>query len=278
MDSKWIDTLLDEACSLARHALRTGKLPPRSCIFDVIDSTTQAIARGEQPALAPLIAEMQEVSRAAGISSEQLKRHATLPGRLSAGAARSTPYLVGFMTLLLTLYLAFQSSELHKADLALREYQEMQGERLQEKIYQAWKLHHYERVLHVKGPALAQLDGYQQLVLDSKRLYEKRSAVQSLLLDASVIRYFPEVLKYGGLLPPIAVDAGPADSAIQELRPPAATVEKGRSGTEQKLEFAAGALDCSQEPLSRTTANPASPYGSLAELAKHRHSIACFLQ
>ncbi|MDP1902130.1 MAG: hypothetical protein Q8K96_17035 [Rubrivivax sp.] len=278
MNPTWISTLLDEARTLAGHALRTGTLPPHSCIFELIDSTTQTLVRGEQPAHAPLVAEMQSVSRAAGISIEQLMQRETRLGRLSRRAALATPYLVGFMTLLLTLYLAFQSSELHKADLALREYQDLQGERLQEKIYQAWKLHHYERVLNVQGPALAQLDGYQQLVLDSKRLYEKRSAVQSLLLDSSVIRYLPDVFKYSALPQPAALDAVEADPATKEPKRPAATVEEAQSGAEQQRELMAVGPDCSKEPLARTASDTAAPYGSTAELDNFRRSIACFVQ
>ena len=148
--------------------------------------------RGEEPAAAPLIAEVQRLCKTARITIEELMRRETPLGRLRQRAVLATPYLIGFMTLLLTLYLAFQSSELHKADLALREYQGLESERLQEKIYHAWKMYLYEHVLDVKGPPLAQLDGYQQLVDDAKRLYQKRSAVQDLLLDSSVIRYFPK--------------------------------------------------------------------------------------
>src|SRR5258708_29462085 len=139
------------------------------------------------------------------------------------------------MTLLLTLYLAFQSSELHKADLALREYQDLESEGLQEKIYHAWKMYRYERVLNVKGPPLAQLDGYQQLVDDSKHLSEKRDAVQKLLIDSSVIRYVPDFFDYRRPSQPAAVgsDAKDADGPNVELTKPT--------------------LDCSKEPEESLT-------------------------
>ena len=48
----------------------------------------------------------------------------------AAGSTRSllASIAVGVLTLLLTLYLAFQSSELHSADMALREYQDLVNE------------------------------------------------------------------------------------------------------------------------------------------------------
>ena len=198
MDSGGINGVLQEALTLASHAARTGALPANSRIFDQIEAVTGARDRGERPDIAPLVAEMVRVSAAARITVSQLMRRNSPLGRLRHGADVVTPFLIGFMTLLLTLYLAFQSSELHKADLALREYQELVTERLQEKIYLAWKMYRYERVLNLKGPALAQLDGYQKLVDDAKRLYVKRDAVQQMLLDTAVIRYVPQLFQYHG--------------------------------------------------------------------------------
>lgn len=198
MDSAGINGVLHEALTLAQHAARTGALPANSKIFDQIEAVTQARDRGERPDIAPLVAEMMRVSAAARITVAQLMRRSSALGRLRHGADAVTPFLVGIMTLLLTLYLAFQSSELHKADLALREYQELVTEHLQEKIYLAWKMYRYERVLNLKGPVLAQLDGYQKLVDDAKRLYVKRDAVQQMLLDTAVIRYVPQLFQYHG--------------------------------------------------------------------------------
>ena len=101
------------------------------------------------------------------------------------------PLAVGVLTLLLTLYLAFQSSELHSADMALREYQDLVNEHPQEKLYQAWKLFRYERVLNLPAPPLAQLDNYQKLAESTRELGDKRGAILKLLLDASVLHVVP---------------------------------------------------------------------------------------
>ncbi|MDP3086566.1 MAG: hypothetical protein Q8N44_23090 [Rubrivivax sp.] len=268
MKPSTIDTALQEARLLAIYASRHASLPPNSRIFEALDSAEQARARGETPAMAPLMAEVQKVSRAAQMPLHQLIRRSTVMGRLSRHAARATPYLVGFMTLLLTLYLAFQSSELHKADLALREYQDLQGERLQEKLYQAWKLHHYERVLTVKGPPLTQLDSYQQLVSDAKRLYEKRSAVQDLLLDSAVIRYLPQLTD----------DASAAEfSAVPT--PPMTASAPPREG-QGNGELGAAALNCPAAPGVATPVlvGRAAPNGARAGLENLQASMACFVQ
>ncbi|MDB5743322.1 MAG: hypothetical protein JWR68_1637 [Polaromonas sp.] len=198
MDPTVVDTIVQEAQVLGRYAVRAGRLPENSRLFTEIESVTQARSRGENPSVAPLLAEMMSASKAARVTVAQLMRRETARGRLSHWTALATPFVVGFMTLLLTLYLAFQSSELHKADLALREYQDLVGERPQEKLYLAWKMYKYESVLNVKGPPLAQLDGYQKLVDDSRRLFAKRSAVLILLSDAQDIRYVPQIFQEHG--------------------------------------------------------------------------------
>jgi hypothetical protein len=244
MDRTIVDSLLPKARMLADYAVDTGQLPEDSRIFEEIDSVTQAAERGENPAVAPLVAEMQKVCKKAKVTVEQLMHRETPLGRLSQRAALATPYLIGFMTLLLTLYLAFQSSELHMADMALREYQDLQSERLEEKIYHAWKMYRYERVLNAKAPALAQLDGYQQLVDDSKRLYQKREAVQALLRDSSVIRL-----------------AGPLQPA---------------AGGDEEQELTKASLDCSEEPLPPLASDQPALFGSRTELDNYIRSIACF--
>lgn len=263
MDRTIVDSLLHKARTLADYAVNTAQLPEDSRIFEEIDSMTQAAERGENPAIAPLVAEMQKVCKTAKVTVEQLMRRETLLGRLGQRAALATPYLIGFMTLLLTLYLAFQSSELHNADLALREYQDLERERLQEKIYHAWKMYRYERVLNVKGPPLAQLDGYQQLADDSKRLYEKRAAVLRLLLDSSKPRYLPEFLDHRGPMPPAAVGNEAEVFAGQNLEP-----------------IKPISLDCSKEPEETLPVAGGKPalFGSRLELDNYRRSIACFVQ
>lgn len=263
MDRTFVDSLLHKARTLANYALDAGSLPEDSRIFEEIDSMTQACERGEDPPIAPLVAEMQKVSKKAKITVEHLMWRETPLGRLSGRAVLATPYLVGFMTLLLTLYLAFQSSELHKADLALREYQDLESERLQEKIYHAWKMYLYEHVLNVKGPPLAQLDGYQQLVDDSKRLYQKRSAVQELLIDSSVIRYLPKFFEFHGSTQSAAVGS---DVAVTP---------------DENQELVKPDLDCSKEPeeaLSPISSDKPAAFGRRIELDNYRRSIACFVQ
>jgi hypothetical protein len=193
MDTTRLKCLLDEAEALGVYAARAGKLPEDSRLFDEIDSKRQALMRGEHPPVAPLPAEMGKVSRALGFPVAQLIRLRTMVGRLSYGMARALPSLLGFMmTLLLTLYLAFQSFELQKADLALREHQDLVSQRLHEKFYLAWRMYRYERVFDVKEPPLAQLDNYQKLVEDAHRLNNKTAAVLQLLEDSSLIRYLPD--------------------------------------------------------------------------------------
>ena len=51
---------------------------------------------------------------------------------------------------------------------------------------------------HRQGPPLAQLDGYQKLVDDSRRLYGKSVAVNALPQDSSAIRYVPDLFESHG--------------------------------------------------------------------------------
>ena len=198
MDALSIAEVLPEARRLARHALRTGQLNDTGSLFEQIDAAAQALARGESPPVAPLVAAMNRVCNEADITLEELRRRETATGRFSQRAALGAPYLIGLLTLLLTVYLSFQSSELHKADLALREHQDLVGERLPEKIYFAWKMYHYEKVLNVQAPTLAQLDGYQKLVADAKRLNAKLAAVRTMLTEASVMRLVPGLFQIYG--------------------------------------------------------------------------------
>lgn len=277
MDRSSVETALYEAQLLAGHVSRGGRLPANSRIFEEIDAVTQAQARGEHPPIAPLIAETQKLCRATHTTLELLLRRDTLAGRISRRAVIATPYLVGLMTLLLTLYLAFQSSELHKADLALREYRDLESERLQEKLYQAYKLFRYERVLNVQGPPLAQLDGYQQLVADAKRLSEKRYAVKQLLVDASVIRYLPE---WDAEPPPEPVNATASSPSRSSASAPQATTLPASAGQEQAT-LPTLTLDCSKEtevPGPGSTNKQASAFGNRVELDDYRRGIDCFVQ
>lgn len=268
MNAAGVDAILHEARLLATHALRTGALPPDSRLFEEIDSVARKRERGEYPDIAPLAVETKRVSDAAGVTVEQLARRHTPLGRWRWAAARATPFLIGFMTLLLTLYLAFQSSELHKADLALREYQGLMNERLPEKIYLAWKMYRYEDVLNSKGPPLAQLDGYQKLVDDAKRLHEKRGAVRQLLTDSSLVRYVPAVFQDHGpdwlqrfaqvvnsapvndysAIPQIS-DPDPSIPCEKSATPSVTRVKTGTSSTRLDLDDYEHAIDCFLQSL-----------------------------
>ena len=257
MDSARVKSLLDEADTLGTYVANAGKLPEDSRIFELIDSMRLALERGEQPLLAPLFAERNKVSSAAGITVAQLMRRETPVGRFRHGVALVASFLIGFMTLLLTLYLAFQSSELHKADLALREYQDLVSERLPDKIYLAWKMYYFEDVLNVKGPPLAQLDGYQKLIDDAKRLHSKRTAVNTLLLDSSIIRYIPEQFR-------------PAASEVQK---------KGTDYTQGKI----ACLEVDLPPVFVAKRPPVSetmqaPLVSRLDLKEYVRQGTCFMQ
>jgi hypothetical protein len=104
-----IDDILPQARLLADHAFRAGTLPENSRIFEEIDKATRMLAAGERPPLAPLINALNHVSAETGVTVAQLQRRGTTVGRFNQRAALATPYLIGFLTLLLTLYLSFQS-------------------------------------------------------------------------------------------------------------------------------------------------------------------------
>lgn len=270
MDRNSVEALLEEARSLAVHAVRTGRLPPNSRLFEEIDAVAATLREGAHPSVTHLVTEVQKASRATHTSMAQLAQQDRLAARVSRMAAIVMPYLLGLLTLLLTMYLAFQSSELHKADMALREYQSLESERLPEKLYHAWKLYRYERVLNANGPALAQLDGYQQLVVDSKRLYEKRLAVLGLLTDAANPRYVP------GFVSDLVSrwSAPPQGPAL--LR---AAGDGSAPGELPRLMPAA--IDCSKEvnlPQHDKPQDAPALFGSKQELDDFRNSVDCFLQ
>jgi hypothetical protein len=197
MDRTYVDGLLLKARATAEYAIQTGQYPKESRLLAEIDVYQRALDQGDSVPVEPLIKEMQRVCDEIGATPKQVMELATVVGRWRRKAALVTPYLIGFLTLMLTGYLAFQSSELHKADLALREHQEMVRENLQEKVYLAWKMYRYEDVLNIKPP-LAQLDSYQKLVDDVKRVYWKGKAVGDLLAEASLIRYVPKTFESHG--------------------------------------------------------------------------------
>jgi hypothetical protein len=90
MDQTIVDSLLHKARMLADYAVNTGQLPEDSRLFEEIDSLTQAAERGENPAVAPLVAEMQKVCKKAKVTIEQLMYRETPLGRLSQRRQRRT--------------------------------------------------------------------------------------------------------------------------------------------------------------------------------------------
>lgn len=272
------DTLVQEARMLAIHAARTGKLPADSAIFVEIETLAEAQGKGEHPSMAALMSESMQVGKAAGVTLEQLARRRTLLGRIRSRAALATPFLIGFLTLLLTFYLAFQSSELHRADLALREYQDLVAEHPQQKIYLAWRMYRFESVLNVKGPPMSQLDDYQKLIDDAKRLFVKRTAVEQLLIDSSVIHYAPEYFEHHGpcwlqdLARGLNSNALPACDATPRQTPPVGTPDS-------VLPEAKPLVSECAKPRSIPLARPATASADTRiDLDDYVRSVACFLQ
>jgi hypothetical protein len=200
------------------------------------------------------------------------------------------PIGVGMLTLMLTVLLAFESSELHSADLALREYQDLVNERPQDKLYQAWKMFRFEHVLKVSGPPLTQLDEYQKLVDAARELGDKRGAIQQLLLDASVLHILP---------PGFASDAGlgwlRGDVVSSALAGPGAASSPaaggGSSGASQRSDYAFDDDVCADGPASvaasvsapvpapvRAAASKPAVVPSPSELSAHMRGFECFLK
>jgi hypothetical protein len=188
-----LESDLQAAELLARYAARAAKLPPNTTIWQEIKRVREQLAAGRALDTAPLFIEMDRLAKAiAPVTVAQLVRKQSLRVRVRRYAAYLAPIGLSFLTLLLAVYLAFQSSELHRADMALREYQGLMNERPHEKLYQAWKMFRYEQVLNVQGPPLAQLDEYQKLVEDFRRLVETRNAILRLFADSQYIYLVPQ--------------------------------------------------------------------------------------
>jgi hypothetical protein len=270
-----IEEVLRQARLIANYAFRHGRLPKGSTIFDDIDRASQALEAGKTPSATPLSAAIEAVSAELGITLDQLQRRETRLGRFSHRAAQITPYLIGLLTLLLTLYLSFQSSELHKADLALREYQDLVSERLPEKVYFAWKMYRYERVLNVQAPTLAHLDGYQKLVHDAKRLFGKLVAVRAMLVESAVIRYVPALFQtYGPCWSQDLSKALNSDSngPSAECAPPSAAITLG-GGLKEELP---PVLDCPKLPDG--VKGKLAVSDAKVDLEAYESSIACFVK
>lgn len=184
--------------TLAWYAARTGKLPPNCKIFELIEKLDAAPSPPTE-LIAQLQAEMDAVSRAiAPMTLRHLLQRGSIVGHIRHILSSITPFALGLLTLLLTLYLAFQSSQLNQADTAVREYQAWADQQPREKLYNAWKMYRYERVLNLKGPPLAQLDAYHKLEDDARQLVDKGTAIQSMLIESGTLLYVPRFLENVG--------------------------------------------------------------------------------
>jgi len=200
MNRDHVQKLLGDARVLARHAARNGQLPPDSRAMALVAALeTNPPANEETRLSAELYAELDLLAKAIRpVRIVQLTWHQTAIVGLRRVLAGATPFVIGFFTLLLTLYLAFQSSQLHQADTALRSYYEWTAQQPREKLYAAFKMYRYEKVLNVKAPPLAQLDAYQKIVEDAHQLAAKGEAIQGLLATSSYLLYVPRFMEHIG--------------------------------------------------------------------------------
>ncbi len=190
-----LKSLLRDARTLGWYAVRHGKLPAGSKLFEQIE-TLETATTANAAGVADLATEMERVVKAiAPATIDDLPPHGAYRDMVRRAIAAAMPLVLGLLTLLLTLYLAFQSSQLSQADTAIREYQEWVSRQPREKLYAAWKMYRYEQVLNVRKPPLEQLDAYQKLVEDAKQAVAKGAAIQGLLNDAAVVLYLPRTFQ-----------------------------------------------------------------------------------
>lgn len=197
MDSRALSNLLLDAEALADYAARHGCLPADCRVFELLAQAQSLHAAGKQSQLAAdLSHEIDSLARAIQpVSVFRLTWRRRLHTVVSRSVTATAPFVIGLLTLLLTFYLAFQSSQLHQADMALRSYYEWVAQQPREKLFAAFKLYRYERVLNVTTPPLAQLDAYQKLVEDAQQLANKGAAIQGMLQSASALQYVPHFLE-----------------------------------------------------------------------------------
>jgi hypothetical protein len=276
MPAPQIEVLVGDARLLAEYAARNGRLPPDSLAFELIGEYEADPAAGNRSAfVASLCREIDILARAiAPVTLRQLQRRGSFVGHARLVMASIAPFAIGFLTLLLTLYLAFQSSQLHQANTAIQEYQEWVKQQPKEKLYAAWKMYRYERVLNVKTPPLAQLDAYQKLIEDARQLIDKGSSIQSLLNGSANLlflpRFFEEFGPGGFRRAVIRMNSGfaPDDGLQKSLAP-------------YKPEQGPGPVavhDCAAvEPLI-IKAKLAAPPEQIADIDAHFQSIECFLR
>lgn len=273
-----LEELVREARVLAVYAVRTGRFPAESNVFEV----SEQLERKDSPVLrrelfGQLCREIDLLSKA--ISPTTLKallRRGSFVGHARQAFASVTPFVIGLITLLLTLYLVFQSSQLHQANIAIREYQEWTAQQPKEKLYAAWKMYRYERVLNVKAPPLAQLDAYQKLVEDARQLVDKGSAIQLLLQESANILYLPRFLE--DVTPPVLGDfiarlnQGEVRAEALQKLPPYADTNAG------SVPALGPSAECRDVPPQALKVSIAVPPREVADIDAYFQSIDCFLR
>lgn len=278
MDSVEFDHLLRDAGLVAWYATRHGKLPRDSQIFSLIESVNNGGATDSKN-IADLSMETNRVIREIGSITASLLIHRwsffDIAKHMLVALA---PFFLGFLTLLLTIYLAFQNSQLTQADTAIREYQAWVNGQPREKLYNAWKMYHYEQVLNVKGPPLDQLDSYQRLVDEVKQAGEKGDSLFKLLGEASRMLYLPKIFEVYGpdFTRRLAENLNNASSDI----PPEALIEKAKN--ENLRETNGGnhddpCVDSSASPIPSKIANTEKKQHPAA-IEEYSKSYDCFLK
>lgn len=249
-----VRSLMRDAHVLAEHALRHGQLPADSKVFKVLAAMESSPDQASEAGLvAELYREIDLLTKAISPTRfEQLVWRQSLAGYARSFVAGVMPFALGLLTLLLTFYLAFQSSQLHQADTALRAYEEWTAQQPKDKLYAAFKMYRYERVLNVKQPPLAQLDAYQKLVEEAHQLATKGAAIQSLLQNASDFQYLPPFVEDRGWTSYakfLSDRGGLPSQAVVELKPSEGT-DPNLPGSGLRPAPAEGArTDCDLEPV-----------------------------
>jgi hypothetical protein len=264
-----IQQLVRDAHLLASYAMRNGKLPPHSRIFETVASLKGAAA-ADTSTVAQLCSEVDALAKAiAPMTLKQLLRRGSFIGHARHVVASVMPFAIGLMTLLLTLYLAFQSSQLYQANTAIREYQDWITQQTKEKLFAAWKMYRYERVLDLKAPPLAQLDAYQKLVEEVRQLIAKGAAIQTLLQDSASLLYFPHFLEQTG------------PEAFRELIKRlngAPDIDQSLKQSDESGKQPADQADCERVPGVIVKVGLTKPTKEQADIDSYSRSLDCFLR
>ena len=284
MDQSGLEELVRDARVLAWYAARIGKLPSNSKIFHLI-AQYEADPSASPELIGQLHDEMSAISKAiAPTTLRHLLQRGSFIGYARHAISNITPFALGLLTLLLTFYLAFQSSQLNQADTAIREYQAWVDQNPREKLYSAWKMYRYERVLNLKGPPLAQLDAYHKLEDDAHQLVDKGAAIQSLLVVSGKFLYLPRFFEDIG--PPsfqkfvrfangdVLLDKNFQDALKQLPSGPTGTAPRAQGAA-----YLSGAPteNCRDEPPAIDAAVHETANQQAAEIDAYVNSIDCFL-